>query len=166
MDGPGVYERPDDERVEDAQEAADQGDAGAASGGAADAAADEGAGTTGARAAGTTESERRIEEILAAAELRDKQADVRDSEAYRRDMAANLDAFVRRIDDDDAYRARSQAAKDRAHSRADRIASNLDRYLLTGLSPNADERREAANPGGHDTTEGDTGTDGGAESGP
>jgi hypothetical protein len=162
MDGPDEAERPEDEHPEAPQEARTMG---AARGDPGDAAADEGAGTTRAQAAGTTEAERRIEEILAAAELRDKHADVRDSEAYRRDMAANLDAFVRRIDDDEAYRARSQAAKDRARARADRVASKLDRHLLTGLSPNADERREAANPEGHDPTEGDTGGNGGAEGG-
>jgi hypothetical protein len=163
MDGPGEEERPEDERPEDAQEAGDQGGTGAARGDPADAPADEGAGTTSARAAGATEAERRIEEILSAAELRDKQADVRDSEAYRRDMAANLDAFVRSIDDDDAYRARSRAAKDRAQARADRVASKLDRHLLTGLSPNADERREAASSTGQDATKGDTGDDGEGE---
>lgn len=97
---------------------------------------------------------------------------MRDSEAYRRDMAANLDAFVRRVDDDDeAYQARSRAAKGRAHARADRVASKLDRHLLTGLSPNADEREEAATADRPDSTGtaddiDDTATDGGTEGGP
>ena len=133
--------------------------------------ADDSAPATGVRGEGTSESTRRIEEILNAAELRDKQADVRDSEAYRRDMAANLDAFVRRVDDDEAYQARSQAAKDRAHARADRVASKLDRHLLTGLSPNAYEREEAATTDGPDSTDAtddsdDAAGDGGTEGGP
>jgi hypothetical protein len=155
---------------EDEQRAAarEAGDAAAERG---DAGADEGAPATGVRGAGTSESTRRMEEILTAAELRDKQADVRDSEAYRRDMAANLYAFVRRVDDDEAYRARSQAAKDRAQARADRVASKLDRHLLTGLSPNAHERDEAATADGPDSTDatedGDAAaSDGGTEGGP
>jgi hypothetical protein len=154
---------------EDEQHAAahEAGDAGAQR---ADAGADDSAPATGVRGEGTSESTGRIEEILTAAELRDEQADVRDSEAYRRDMAANLDAFVRRVDDDEAYQARSQAAKDRAHARADRVASKLDRHLLTGLSPNADEREGAATADGPDSTDatddsddaaGDDGTEGG-----
>jgi hypothetical protein len=133
MNGPGGEEQPEAPQ-----------DAGTERQGEGDAAADGGDRAARARATEATESERRIEEILTAAEIRDKQADARDSEAYRRDMAANLDAFIRRIDDDDAYRARSQAAKDRAQARADRVASKLDRHLLTGLSPNADEREQAA----------------------
>jgi hypothetical protein len=157
MDEPG-----EDEQREAAREAGDPGDAGAMKG--------EGAPATAPRGAGTTESDRRIEEILTAAELRDDQADMRDSEAYRQDMAANLDAFVRRVDDDEAYRARARAAKDRAHSRADRVASKLDRHLLTGLSPNAEEREEAAPPEGPDAADGaedsdDTGSDGGTGGG-
>jgi hypothetical protein len=92
----------------------------------------------------TTDERDRVEEILRAAEQRDDQADARDSEAYRRDMATNLEAFVHRVDDDEAYQARSLAAKDRARARADRVASKLDRHLLTGLSPNADEREAAS----------------------
>jgi hypothetical protein len=110
-----------------------------------------------------SDSARRVEDILLAAEIRDRQADARDSEAHRRDMAANLDAFIHRVDDESAYQARTLAAKDRARARADRVASKLDRHLLTGLSPNADERAAAASEARDDPEDG---TDGDTREGP
>jgi hypothetical protein len=81
-----------------------------------------------------------IETIFAAADLRDAQADARDFAAEQRDMAANLDAFVRNVDDADAFDARESARRDRLRSKADRVASELDRYLLTDVGPSQQER--------------------------
>jgi hypothetical protein len=45
----------------------------------------------------------------------------------KRDMAANLDAWMHMTDDDEGHEARKSAYGDRAHSRRDRIACADDR---------------------------------------
>ena len=87
-----------------------------------------------------------VETIFAAADLRDVQADARDFAADQRDMAANLDAFVRDIDDAEAFDARECARRDRLRSKADRVASELDRYLLTDAGPQGTEHNSATAP--------------------
>lgn len=81
-----------------------------------------------------------VASILATAELRDSRADARDFAAQQRDMAANLDAFVRNVDDADAFTAREFARRDRLRSKADRVASELDRYLLIDMGQGGGER--------------------------
>ena len=78
------------------------------------------------------ESERanRVEKILAAADRRDEQAEARDSVSNKRDMAANLDAWLNDTDDEEAGEARRLAWDDRKNSRRDRTASADDRDHL------------------------------------
>jgi hypothetical protein len=104
-------------------------------------AADERDAVADARDAELDEREREVEEILLAAEERDEDAEVRDCAAYKRDMAADLAAYGGNVDDHDAYEARSLSATDRRHSRGDRVASKLDRHLLSDRSPNWAERQ-------------------------
>jgi hypothetical protein len=92
-----------------------------------------------------------IDAILAAAALRDDRAAIRAFEADQRDQTAILDAFVSG-DDGSAFQARQLAKADRDSARADRIAAELDRYLLADLNANPLEcdtgpgRRSAPGP--------------------
>jgi hypothetical protein len=93
-----------------------------------------------------------VDAILAAAALRDDRAAIREFEAEQRDQAANLDAFVEGVDDGPAFRARQLARGDRASAKADRIAAELDRYVLSDLSASPEEHGEAsASRAGSDT---------------
>jgi hypothetical protein len=71
-----------------------------------------------------------VRKIKAGAGERDEQADARDMVSSRRDMAANLDEWMRKSDDDEPYEARALAAEDRRRSRRDRMASADDRDHL------------------------------------
>jgi hypothetical protein len=82
----------------------------------------------------SSERAEQIDAILAAAALRDDRAAIRAFEADQRDQAAILDAFVSGDDDGPAFQARLRAKADRDSARADRIAAELDRYLLADLS--------------------------------
>ena len=88
------------------------------------------------------ESERanRVQEILTAADTRDEQAEARDGVSVKRDMAANLDAWLNDTDNEEAVEARRLAWDDRTHSRRDRTASADDRDHLAedGIRPSAD----------------------------
>jgi hypothetical protein len=92
------------------------------------------------------ESERadQMQKILTAANRRDEQAEARDSVSSKRDMAANLDDWMRSTGDDEAHKARDLAWDDRAHSRHDRIASADDRDHLAynGTRPSADSEKD------------------------
>jgi hypothetical protein len=92
-----------------------------------------------------TDREVDIESIFAAAEVRDDRADARDMSADQRDMAANLDAFIREVDDTAAFKAREFARRDRLRSKADRVSSELDRYLLTDVGPSTSQREAGLN---------------------
>jgi hypothetical protein len=78
------------------------------------------------------ESERasRVQRILSAADERDEQAETRDDVSIKRYMAANLDAWLKDTDEEEADEARRLAWEDRTHSRRDRTASAQDRDHL------------------------------------
>ena len=95
-----------------------------------------------AREEGNANREIEVDAILAAAEARDDQATLRDTEADKRDMAANLDAFLSDVDDAQEYHARSLAKRDRMSSRGDRIASGTDRAKLADGRRAGDHRDE------------------------
>jgi hypothetical protein len=80
-----------------------------------------------------------IDAILAAAALRDDRAAIRAFEADQRDQTAILDAFVGGEDDGPAFQARQLAKGDRDSARADRIAAELDRYLLADINASSPE---------------------------
>lgn len=70
--------------------------------------------------------------IRADADERDKQADGRDWEAGKRDMAANAKSWISQDDEDGkALADRKAASQDRNDSKGDRISSAVDRGLLT-----------------------------------
>jgi len=77
---------------------------------------------------------------LTAADKRDEQAEARDDVSSQRDMAANLHAWLKGTDDEEAHEARRLAWDDRSHSRLDRTASAKDRDHLAedGTGPSAD----------------------------
>jgi hypothetical protein len=64
--------------------------------------------------------------------VRDKQADDRDWDASKRDMAANLKSWLHQDDKDgEALVDREAASQNRHDSKGDRISSAIDRGLLT-----------------------------------
>ena len=69
--------------------------------------------------------------ILAAADERDKAADIRDAVADERDRAASLDSFLRDADYSPAHKARMSAGMDRVDSKDDRLSAADDRSILT-----------------------------------
>jgi hypothetical protein len=105
--------------------------------------ADERDAVANAREAAWVRWEANAHGIVAAADLRDQGADVRDSEAYGRDVAATDDA-PRVGGDEEAHCARTFARADRDHAKANRIASAVDRFRLSFLTPAWSERRRAA----------------------
>jgi uncharacterized protein (DUF3084 family) len=77
--------------------------------------------------------------ILDEADDRDTKAEARDLAATRRDVDANLNAFVNDVDDDEAFNARNLAKNDRAQSRLDRLDSKEDRTHLADVATPAQE---------------------------
>ena len=84
------------------------------------------------REAALTARVKLAEDILAAAEARDHDADHRDDAAAQRDRTSDLAAFVATDGSygDDAP-ARRNAALDRLHSKGDRFSSADDRLALS-----------------------------------
>ena len=80
----------------------------------------------------SSQAERRdeVEHVMAKAVLRDEIAEARDLAASKRDMAANLHAWLHDVDDRPAAEARQDALDDRLHSAGDRKSSALDRSIL------------------------------------
>lgn len=78
-----------------------------------------------------------VDAILAAAEDRDRFAQARDTAANKRDMTANLDAFLAEGGDEKEFEQRSLAQHDRSAARNDRINSAADRDALTHKHPPA-----------------------------
>lgn len=83
--------------------------------------------------------EREVATILDEADERDTKAEARDLAATRRDVDANLNAFVNDVDDDEAFHARNLAKNDRAQSRLDRLDSKEDRTHLADVPASAQE---------------------------
>jgi hypothetical protein len=76
--------------------------------------------------------EEKVQQIIAAAEERDDEADVRDNLADKRDQAASLAAFLSTGHTyDETLKARRSAAADRLDSKNDRTSSARDRSELT-----------------------------------
>jgi hypothetical protein len=98
-----------------------------------------------AREAAWTDREAHVDSIFAAAALRDDRAAIRDFEADQRDMQANLEAFVNDVDDSPAFEAREAARANRLHAKSDRVAAEVDRYVLSDLGPTPEERESALN---------------------
>jgi hypothetical protein len=91
----------------------------------------------------TSDSERRVAEVLEKAEHRDLVANARDSAANRRDMQANLDAFLDDVNDAAPFEARDLARKDRDASREDRSAAAVDRSELARQSEHLVDEEDA-----------------------
>ena len=83
--------------------------------------------------------EREVTTILDEADARDGRAEARDLAATRRDVDANLNAFVNDVDDDEAFNARNLAKNDRAQSRLDRLDAKEDRTHLADAAASAQE---------------------------
>jgi hypothetical protein len=76
--------------------------------------------------------EEKVQQIIAAADERDDEADVRDAVADKRDQAASLAAFLSSGHTyDETLKARRSAAADRLDSKSDRASSARDRSELT-----------------------------------
>jgi hypothetical protein len=96
-----------------------------------------------AREAAGADREAEVNAILAAAQQRDLRADARDHEANRRDVAAALEVAVFGTGGGaKPSEARRMAAKDRGHSKTDRSAAHIDRFLLSGGEPAAEETED------------------------
>jgi hypothetical protein len=78
------------------------------------------------------QSERRddVKDVLAQAAHRDEVADARDRAAAKRDMAANMQAWLNGNEGHAHAEARQEASGDRVHSKEDRTSSAVDRALL------------------------------------
>jgi hypothetical protein len=72
----------------------------------------------------------KVQDVLAAAHERDRQADIRDAAANRRDMTATLSSFLGERTSTEDSSARRASAIDRQASRTDRAASRADRAEL------------------------------------
>lgn len=80
--------------------------------------------------------EKKVQQIIAAADERDDEADARDALADKRDQAASLAAFLSTGHTYDAtLKARRSAAGDRLDSKIDRKSSAQDRSELTDGDP-------------------------------
>jgi hypothetical protein len=106
--------------------------------------ADEREAIADAREAAWTRWEAKCHAITTAADLRDQRADERDTEAHRRDTAAETDECPGTSDGGQAIETPMFARRDRAHAKANRIASAVDRFQLTFFTPSSAERRAAA----------------------
>jgi hypothetical protein len=76
------------------------------------------------------EREKRTARILSDGYMRDNEAAARDWMASKRDMAANMEAWLTGVTDHAAAQARQEAWDDRKASAADRKASAEDRSVL------------------------------------
>jgi hypothetical protein len=95
-----------------------------------------------ARDAASADREVEVQAILAAAQQRDHRADARDHAANRRDVAEALELAVFGTNGTKPAEARRLAAKDRGHSKTDRSAAHIDRFLLSGAEPVTAEESE------------------------
>jgi hypothetical protein len=91
----------------------------------------------------STVRELKVDTLLAAAEIRDARATARDYDADQRDQADLLYAIVHDVDDTRTSQGRSLAGTDRVSSKADRMASQVDRTVLADVGPTGDERAAA-----------------------
>lgn len=71
-----------------------------------------------------------VDNVLSQAAQRDEVAEARDVAAGKRDMAANLHAWLHDLDDRPDAEARQDALDDRLHSAGDRESSAVDRSVL------------------------------------
>jgi hypothetical protein len=82
-----------------------------------------------------------VEDLLAKAAQRDEVADARDWPAGKRDMTANLDAWLDRVEDRADAGGRQDALDDQLHAQADRRSSALNRATVADDPSSAQVRR-------------------------
>jgi hypothetical protein len=81
-----------------------------------------------------------VDNVLAKGTQRDQVADARDWDAARRDMAANMQAWMTGDERREDIDARQDALDDRLHSKGDRASSAIDRSVLADIDNSDDPR--------------------------